>query len=104
MVQSGIINIEQSLYLVGEHFHIKYKNQIVQYFVVWKEDGTCQRFQPSLQGLYYCNMPSITGIVRKNYCLTVTNDLRHDAVNTVKENLNLFNHGQVLEVNSVRKS
>ena len=82
---------------------MEYNNRISEDFIVWKEDGTSQCFNPGPIWLYYCDMSEVTGDVLTNYCLTVNDDMRPDMVNTVKENLKLFNHRQVLEAMAARQ-
>ena len=73
------------------------------YFVVWKDDGSCRRFTPGPRGLYYCDMSSIVGTVLTNYCYNAVDNIAPEMVNTVKENLKLFNHRQVVSAKLARQ-
>ena len=80
-----------SLYLIGKRFNVEYNNQMSEDFTLWKEYRSCRKFKPVPKELYYCDMSEVTGNVLTNYCLTVADNVRTDMVNTVKENLKLFN-------------
>ena len=57
---SGIANI-LFLHRVAERFHVTYDSQESNCFIVWKHDGSTQRFIPGSRGLYYCNLCDING-------------------------------------------
>ena len=84
-----------SLYLVIEWFHVQYDNRTSNEFVVWKDDGSCRRFEPGPRGLYYCDMSNVEGTVLTNYGYDAVDTITPETINTVKENLKLFNHRQV---------
>ena len=48
-------------------------------------------------------MSNIVGTVLTNYCYNITDNPRPELVNTVKENLRMFNHRQLLEAKAARQ-
>jgi len=51
------------MYYVAERFHLAYNSHEDNCFIVWKEDGTPRIFIPGQQGLYYCNLREVDGIL-----------------------------------------
>ena len=54
---NGIANI-LSLYHVANKMHVQYDSAVEDAFIVWKDDGTCNRFIAGTRGLYYLDTSS----------------------------------------------